>query len=125
AHIRRAVQHLPLEIAEIDDIEIDQADAADACRREVQAQRRAEAAGADEENAGRLEAFLPFQGDLGHDEMPAVTSDFLRGQGDALGARAEEIKGGGHGDPFLSLRKRSTQLGFSCLAYSAHSPSTL
>ena len=53
ADVRRAVQHLTLQIAEIDHVEIDEADAADAGGGEVEAQRRAEPAGADEQNATR------------------------------------------------------------------------
>ena len=33
-----------------------------------------------EENAGRLQAFLPLKSDLGHNQMAAVTSDFLGGK---------------------------------------------
>ena len=78
AHVGGAVQHLPLQVAEIDDVEVHQADPADAGGGEVQPQRRAQAAGADEQDAGRLEALLPLDADLGHDEVAAVALDFLR-----------------------------------------------
>ncbi len=78
ADVGGAVQHLALQVAEIDHVEIDQADAADAGGGEVQAQRRAEAAGADEQDAGGLEPLLPVHADFGHDEVPAVAGDFLR-----------------------------------------------
>ncbi len=53
ADVGGAVQHLALQVAEIDDVEIDQADAADAGGGQVQPQRRAEPAGADEQHAER------------------------------------------------------------------------
>ncbi len=71
------MQDLPLQIAEIDHVEIDEADAADAGGREIQAQRRAETAGADEQHARGLEALLPVHADLGHDQVPAVAGDLL------------------------------------------------
>src|SRR5262249_39684840 len=46
ADVRGAVQHLALQVAEIDDVEIDQADAAAPRRGQVQTERRAETAGA-------------------------------------------------------------------------------
>ena len=72
ADVGRAVQHLALEVAEIDDVEIDEADPADAGRGEVQPERRAEPAGADQQDAGRLQPLLPLHADFGHDQVPAV-----------------------------------------------------
>ncbi len=86
ADVAGAVQHLPLQVAEIDHVEIDQADAANPCGGEVQPERRAESAGADEQHAGRLEPFLPVHADFGHDEMPAVACHFGRGETDRGGA---------------------------------------
>ncbi len=61
------MQHLALQIAEIDGIEIDQPDAANAGRREIQAQWRAKTARADQQHAGSLQAFLPLDANFGHD----------------------------------------------------------
>ena len=79
ADVGRAVNHLPLQVAEVDDVEIDDADAADAGRGEIQRRRRAEAARADAEHAARLQLPLPFHADLRHDQMPAVALDFVVG----------------------------------------------
>src|SRR5262249_47634099 len=77
-------------------IEIDQANPADACRGKIEPKRRTETARADEQNAGGLESFLPLAGHLGHDEVPAVASDFLRRKCDTRGAIAEQVEGGKH-----------------------------
>ena len=79
--IGRAVDHLPLQVAEIDDIEVDDADRADAGRRQIQRRRRPEAARADAQHAALLELLLPFDAHLRHDEMPAVALDFVVRQG--------------------------------------------
>ena len=91
ADVGRAVQDLALKIAEIDDIEIDDADAAHAGGGEIQAERRTEAAGADQQHAGRFQSFLAVHADFRHDEMTAVASDFVRRQG-SLRARAGRVE---------------------------------
>ena len=50
---------------------------ADAGRGQVQAQRRTEPAGADQQHAGGLEPLLPVHADFGHDQVPAVAGDFV------------------------------------------------
>src|SRR5205823_4383846 len=76
-HVGSAVQDLALQIAEVDDVEVDQAEAAHTGGGKIQAQRRAEAAGADQQYRRRLEALLPFDADLRHDEVPAVAFRFV------------------------------------------------
>ena len=56
--VGRAVQYLALEVAEIDHVEIDEAEAADAGGGEVEGQGRAEAAGPDQHRRGRLRSYL-------------------------------------------------------------------
>ncbi len=68
---------LPLQVAEIDDIEVDDADPTDAGRRQIHRRGRTEAARADAQNAAGFEASLSVNADLGHDEMPAVALDFF------------------------------------------------
>ena len=77
AHVGREVQDLALEVALVDDVEVDQPDGAHARRRQVQTERRAEAARADQEHARRFQPLLPDLADLGDDEVPAV-AQYLR-----------------------------------------------
>ena len=52
---------------------------AHARRRQIQAQRRAQASRADHQHAGALELELPLHPHFGHDQVPAVALDlFLR-----------------------------------------------
>ena len=69
ADIAGAVQDLALEVREIDGIEINEANPADAGGGKVESDRGAESARSYTENAGRLDPFLPLEGDLGHDEV--------------------------------------------------------
>src|SRR5262249_9858185 len=97
---------LPLQVAEINEVEIDEANAADAGGGEIEAERRTEPAGADEQNARGLQPFLPFEGDFRHDQMPAVTSVFLWREIDALGTSGNGVEGGRHdASEFESLAK--------------------
>src|SRR6185295_7223773 len=61
----------------VDLVEVHQADGAHAGGGEVQRQRRAQPAGAHAEHLGRLEALLPLDADLRHDEVAAVAPDLL------------------------------------------------
>src|SRR5690348_329615 len=65
ADILRPVQHLPLEIRDIDDIEVHETERANARCREIQRERRAKAAGTDEQNAAGLELSLTIDPDIG------------------------------------------------------------
>ena len=53
---------------------------ADARGGEIERHRRAEAAGADAQDARRLQLALPLEADLGEDQVPAVALVFLRRQ---------------------------------------------
>src|SRR4051812_16523905 len=73
AHVRSPMDDLPLKVAEVDDVEIDDADSADPGRGEVHRSGRAEPARADAEDAAGFQATLPVHSDFRHDEMPAVS----------------------------------------------------
>ena len=77
---RGAVNDLALQVAVVDDVEVDDADAADAGRREVHRRRRPESARTDAQHAASLQPALPVHSDLRHDQMPAVSIDLLVGQ---------------------------------------------
>src|SRR5207302_7207955 len=74
------MQDLALKVTEIDDVKIDEADAANARGGQIEAQRRTETPGPNEKNAGRLEFLLPVHADFRHDEVAAVAGDFLGGK---------------------------------------------
>ena len=73
----RAVKHLALQICCIDDIEVDEAERADAGGREIERDGRAEPAHAHEQHTRALELLLPLEPDLGEDEMPAIAEDLF------------------------------------------------
>ncbi len=75
-----SVDNLALEIAVVNDIEVDDPDAPDAGRGQIQRHRRAETASTDAQHTGRLELQLPVHADLGHDEVATVPSDFVVAQ---------------------------------------------
>ena len=78
------MQDLALEIGKIDGVAIDEADAPDARRGEIQRDRRTEPARADAQHARRLQPLLPLERHLRHDEMPRVTGDLVVAEFDAL-----------------------------------------
>ena len=80
ADVRCAVQHLALKVAEVHDIEVNEPDTTDAGGGQIQSQGRTKAARADQENARAFQPLLALQRHLRHDQVPAVTSDFLRGK---------------------------------------------
>ena len=59
-----AVQDLALQVAEVDGVEVDDADGADAGRGQVHRHRRAEPAGADAQHLGGLQLLLPLHPDF-------------------------------------------------------------
>src|SRR5205807_6975355 len=66
------VQDLSLQIGEIDDIGVDDAEGADSRRREVVRGRRTEPARADEQHFALEELLLAGLADLGNEEVPRV-----------------------------------------------------
>ena len=95
AHVGGAEEHLPLEIAQVDPIEIDDADAADSGGRQVHSQRGAETAGSDDQGTRRAQPNLALHAHLGQREVAAVARDLLRVQ---LAGRSIVPR---HGIPFV------------------------
>ena len=75
-----AVEHLPLQVGEADDVRIDQGDMADARRGQVERRRRAQAAGADDQHPRRLQRLLPRAADLAQHQVAGVALDLLVGE---------------------------------------------
>ena len=80
AHVRCRVDHLALQVGEIDHVEIDEADATDAGGRQVQAEGSAEAAGADQQHLRLFQLLLAFDADFRNDQVAAVAQDFIFGE---------------------------------------------
>ena len=77
AHVGVGVQNLALEIGIIHRVEIHDAEFADAGGGEVHGDGRAEAAGADAQDAGALDFLLAGQADFGQNQVPRITADFV------------------------------------------------
>ncbi len=67
-----AVDDLPLQVGEVHDVEVDDADRSHAGRGQIERERRAQAARADGEHARRLELALALHADLGQEEVARV-----------------------------------------------------
>ena len=76
------VDDLALEVAEVDDVEVDDADRPDAGGREVERSRRAEPAGADEQRLRAEQRGLALRADLGDQQVAAVALLLLGGEDD-------------------------------------------
>ena len=87
----RAVQDLALQVAEIDDVEVHEAESADAGGGEVQSQRRAETAGTDQQHPAGLEAFLSLHADFRHDEVAAVAFGFVGAEAGGRGPAGQGL----------------------------------
>ena len=75
----------------VDDVEVDEAERADAGGGEVERERRAEAAGADAEDLGGLELLLAFHADFGQDEVARVARDLFVGELGECGFSASSV----------------------------------
>ncbi len=71
---------LPLKIAEVDGILVDEPDRPDPGRGEVHHRGRSEPAGADAKDPRSLQSALPVEADVRQREMPAVTHQLVAGQ---------------------------------------------
>ena len=78
--VRRLVQELPLQVREIDDVEVDDADRSHPGQRHVDRDRRAQAARADHEHSRVPQLSLPGRPDGLHDDVTRVPHDLVRGQ---------------------------------------------
>ena len=77
ADVPGAMNDLALQVREVHHIEIHQAEFADARRRQVEGNWRAEAAGPDAEHAGRANFLLALEADLGQNEVARITAEFV------------------------------------------------
>ena len=68
---------LALEVRLVDDVGVDDAERADARGREVERRRRAEAAGADQQDARVEQLQLALLADLGDQQVPRVAAALL------------------------------------------------
>ena len=74
----RVVDHLPLQIGQRDDIVVDDAERADAGRRQIFEHRRAEPAGADHQHARALQPLLAGAADLRQHDVARIALQFFR-----------------------------------------------
>src|SRR5256885_3384628 len=77
ADVARAKRNLTLEIGEVDDVKINQAEFADASGRKIQTEWRAKPTRTDKQYLGVLQLELPLHTDFRHDEVAAVAKDFF------------------------------------------------
>ncbi len=77
ADVPGAMKDLALEVREVHRVEIHQAKLANTRRRQVEGNRRAEAAGPDAEHAGRANFLLALEADFGQNEVTRVTAEFV------------------------------------------------
>ena len=68
---------LPLQVGQIDGIEVSQVQLTDTGRRQIQRHRRAQPAHADDQHAALLKAQLPLYIDLFQQNLPAVTQQLI------------------------------------------------
>ena len=74
------VEDLALEVRLVDDVHVDDADRADACRRQVERGGRTEAARAEQEHPRVEQLLLPGDVDLGEEDVPLVPVALLGGE---------------------------------------------
>ena len=84
ADLGGGVQHLALQVGEADRVVVDDAEGADAGGGEVEERRAAEAAGADDEHAGGLQALLAGAADLVQHDVAGVAGELVRVEGHGL-----------------------------------------
>src|SRR5215217_92194 len=80
SHIGGAVDDLTLQVRLVYDVEVHDPDGPYARRREIERERAPEPTSSHGENLRGLELLLTVEGHLGHDEVPAVASNFLIAQ---------------------------------------------
>src|SRR5262249_28010634 len=75
-----SVKNLPLQIGEIDTVEIDKPEGSNASACQVKRSRRTQTAGADAQNARCLESLLSLRRYFGHNEMTRIALQFFGAQ---------------------------------------------
>jgi len=93
AHVGGVVEDLALEVGDVDHVEVDQADRADARGGQVEGQWRTQAPRADAEDARGLEPPLARHRHLGHDQVAGVALNLVVGEGGVGGSAAEQVEG--------------------------------
>src|SRR5262249_46860731 len=78
--VRRAVNHLALQVRERNRIVIDNRNRADAGRREIKQRRRAEPAGPDDEDTRALERRLPGAAHFAQHDVARIPLEFIGGE---------------------------------------------
>ena len=71
------MENLALQVRSIDSIKVDDADLANPGGGEIEKKRGPQTAGADAEHFRGLEAWLPFDSDVGNGEMSGIALPFL------------------------------------------------
>src|SRR5438309_90681 len=92
ADVRGRVQHLPLEVCDVHDVAVHEAEGADAGRGEVERRRRAEPARADQQDLAPQEPALSLVADLRQQEVAAVALDLVRRQRHVLHDRQPRLR---------------------------------
>ena len=95
ADVRVGVHHLALQVADVDDVVVGDADRADAGGGEVEQNRAAEPAGADDEDLRVGETTLAERADVREDDMPRVALRELGLEG-RTGLHERGQRTGGH-----------------------------
>src|SRR5207249_6772117 len=80
ADVGVGVKNLALEIGEIDGVEINNAEFADAGGGQIHGDGRAESSRANAQDTGGTDFLLAGQTDFGQDQVPRVTADFVIAQ---------------------------------------------
>ena len=93
-HLRGAVQDLALQVGLVDGVELDDADAADAGRGQVQGQRRAEPASADQQRGAGLEPLLACDAHIRDQDVAAVARQLGGAQGRGAAAAGDRRHNG-------------------------------
>ena len=99
------VDDLALQVGQVDHVVVDDAQRADAGRGEVQRDRRAQAAGAQQQHLGVEQLLLALEADLAEQEVAGVALALLRGELagdlDVVAAVLPQRVAAGHGDDVL------------------------
>ncbi len=106
----RVVEDLALEVALVDDVEVHDADTPHARRGEVEGRRRAQASRTHQQRARALEAALPVDRDLRHDQVARVAGDLLAAEVDGGGVKSAP-RDRGHDRELVALREARLEPG--------------
>ena len=73
AYVGGVVQHLALQVGQFNNVEVDDADGANAGQRQVDCGGRAQSAGADNQGFGTHQCALTFAANVAHDDVAAIS----------------------------------------------------